>query len=356
MRKLFVFQNIESPYARELKAARERVNDKTGDTNLKDFSVKLLEDLDIEVVVSCGLPKAWYYTLRGMNLISVTIDKVENYFDYADIVIDHLSNDIRREFAGLEYSVIRNRDFDIGEVVNIVQKLQWDSEFFGFNIAYLVCMNLTENVCARIEKFIRRENIRLVEYLCNCHNARTVKIAENNLYRFVDIRLTFHKYLSEKQDQALAEGLSFRHANEGDVEALRGISVSLYKDSRYWFDGGFGQDKLIDFYGDWVAKSARGLFDHECWAIFSGDLPVAFCTIRYNNEETASIGLFGVAQNYQCRGLGKKLLSHVFNALLSRGVEEVSVVTQGRNYASQNLYQSVGFRTKRTQLWYHKWI
>lgn len=356
MRKLFVFQQDDSPYALELRAARKRITDKTWETNLTDLSVELLENLDTEVVVSCGLPKAWYYTLKGMNLVSVTLDKVETYFDYADIVIDHLSNDVRREFTGLEYSVIRNRDFDIGAIVNIVQKLSWDSAFFGFNIAFLMCMSLTENICMRIEKFIRRENIRLVEYLCNCHNASTVKTAEKNLYQFKDIRLTFHKYLTKKNGEVLPDGFSYRQANEGDVEALRGISDSLYKDSRYWFDGGFEQAKIIDFYGDWVAKSVRGLFDHECWAIFSEYRPVAFCTIRYNKEKTASIGLFGLASNYQGRGLGKQLLSHVFNTLLSRGVEEVSVVTQGRNYAAQNLYQSMNFRTKRTQLWYHKWI
>jgi hypothetical protein len=33
----------------------------------------------------------------------------------------------------------------------------------------------------------------------------------------------------------------------------------------------------------------------------------------------------------------------------------VLVVTQGRNYAAQRLYQRNQFRTCEVQLWYHKW-
>jgi hypothetical protein len=34
----------------------------------------------------------------------------------------------------------------------------------------------------------------------------------------------------------------------------------------------------------------------------------------------------------------------------------VQVITQGRNYAAQRLYQRAGFVTRKTELWYHKWF
>ena len=32
------------------------------------------------------------------------------------------------------------------------------------------------------------------------------------------------------------------------------------------------------------------------------------------------------------------------------------VVTQGGNVAAQRVYQHAGFRTARTELWYHRWF
>ena len=70
----------------------------------------------------------------------------------------------------------------------------------------------------------------------------------------------------------------------------------------------------------------------------------------------AHIGLFGVHEDYSGQGLGKFLLNNVFNKLAAANIKKVFVVTQGRNYPAQRLYQSVGFKTFSTELWYHKWM
>jgi ribosomal protein S18 acetylase RimI-like enzyme len=356
MRKLFVFTDQAGPYAAELRAARERVDDDTRDASLADLRVDGLEREGVEVVVSNGLPPEWYYTLKGMGVATVTIDENARYFGRADITIDPLCGDERFCFTGPEHSVAGNRDFDVAGVVNLVSRLPWDSEFFGFNVAFLSCMNLTETIYGHVDRFIHAHDIRLVEYLCNCHNPDTVRVAEAKGFSFTDIRLSFARRLTHRLGQDLPAGLRFGRAGEEHVPALQGIAGDLYVDSRYWFDSGFDRDKVKEFYRGWVEKGVRGQYDHECFALFAGEAPGAFCTLRYNTERTASIGLFGLAPEWRGKGLGKRLLAHVFNHLLERGVEEVGVVTQGRNYAAQNLYQSMGFRTKRTQLWYHKWI
>jgi RimJ/RimL family protein N-acetyltransferase len=39
-----------------------------------------------------------------------------------------------------------------------------------------------------------------------------------------------------------------------------------------------------------------------------------------------------------------------------RGTAEVTVVTQARNLAAQQVYQKAGFQTWAVQLWYHRWF
>ena len=41
--------------------------------------------------------------------------------------------------------------------------------------------------------------------------------------------------------------------------------------------------------------------------------------------------------------------------LAAAGCDEVSVVTQGHNVASQRVYQATGFRTSSAEAWYHWW-
>ena len=130
----------------------------------------------------------------------------------------------------------------------------------------------------------------------------------------------------------------------------------MYKQSRYHFDENFSKTKINQFYEGWLEKAVLGLFDHECYCIFFNNSPVGFCTIRYTSLDHATIGLFGISKDHQNKGLSKNLLSYVNNILYDKGINKISVVTQGRNIAAQRAYQKSGFFSKRTQLWYHKWI
>ena len=72
--------------------------------------------------------------------------------------------------------------------------------------------------------------------------------------------------------------------------------------------------------------------------------------------KTISKSLFGMNSKYRGEGLAKYLLGKSLQNLSGQGFDYVEVVTQGRNYAAQRLYQKCGFVTKSTELWYHKWF
>lgn len=356
MRKLFILPEADSPYADELLCARERVGADAPVMELAELDVARLKELGSEVVISTGLPEQWYYVLRGMSIVAVTLGERDRYYDLADIVIDCLRDDPKRYFVSTELSLCQNGDFGFEGIVNLITKLEWDSNFFGFNVAFLSCMHLTDNIYRRIERFIREQDIRLVEYLCNCHDARSVHVAEARGFQFADIRLTFQRPIRECCGAALPQGVTLEKATEADIPDLRRMAGGLYEDSRYVFDTHFDPARIDEFYRGWVEKGVRGQYDDECWCLYDGAKAFAFCTVRYGKQGKAHIGLVGLDPDRQGGGFGKLLLQSVFDMLFERGVRAVSVVTQGRNYAAQNLYQSVGMRTKATQLWYHKWI
>ena len=355
MKKLFVSYNNRTGYGDDLEYAYQKVENTKARIDFDSLTVDYLIDNNIEVLIEDGLPKEWFFTLKGLNIVTIIFGEWRKYHEYSDIVIDFLSHNDKRYFMGKDCSVCKNDNFHIDRIVNLISKMEWDSDFFGYNIAYLSCMHLTENIMYQIERFIRKENIRLIEYLCNCHDRKSVRIAEENGFSFTDIRLTYKRILDGVERTAL-NGLVFKKATEKEIPRLRSMCRDFYKDSRYYFDSNFGVERIQEFYQNWVEKGVRGKFDHECYCLFENNAPVAFCTLRYHEEKSVNIGLFGVDLNHQGRHLGKTMIGSIFNYLYTRNILRVFVVTQGRNYDAQRLYQSAGFRTHSTQLWYHKWM
>jgi GNAT superfamily N-acetyltransferase len=356
LQKLFVFPEIDNLYLDELYCAREQLGSAILSVSIKDLTIEFLEENQISMVISTGLSKQWYYTCNGMGIVTITFGKRNIYYGLSDIVIDCKNNNLKRYFVGPENSVCNNREFNFEPIASLISKLEWDSTFFGYNVALISCMHLTENIYKCVEKFIRDENIRLVEYLCNCHDAVSVRVAENKGFRFTDIRLTFSRILTGNETVELPADIRFAKADKSVIPALKQIAKGLYADSRYCFDDNFDLKKIDEFYQGWIEKGVLGQYDDEAWCLFNNDEPFAFCTVRFRKENTASIGLIGIKEDYRGKDFGRKLLLNLFHKLYSKSVQKVIVVTQGRNYAAQNLYQSVGFRTKITQLWYHKWI
>ena len=361
MKKLIIFQeNSNSDYKSELECYFQITKNKSShlSINIDEICINYLIDNEIHVVIANALSLEWFLILKGLKIVTVIIGSVEENKDLADIIIDYKSNDRSKYFTGSDYSMCENKNdkIEFSEITDLIKKLEWDSDFFNFKISYLSCRHLTENVIHHMYDFIETEKIKLVEYLCNCHDRRSVVLAEKNQFHFTDIRITLEREITVKTQVKLEPQFSIYLADPKHINELKLISCNIYKDSRYYFDGKFDTRKISEFYQSWIEKAVLGTFDHECHTMFHNDTPVGFCTIRYYPSNTAQIGLFGISDKYQGKGLALKLIHSVINKLQEKSIKKIYVVTQGRNYAAQRLYQKAGFLTRSTELWYHKWI
>lgn len=356
MRKLFLL-NGQDEYSQELDCAHEKAFGVKFHQSIEDFSFDYVTKNDIDVVICNGLSKEQYYLLRGANIVTITIGPKDKYSELSDIVIDHQGEDDKRYFTGENSRISTNDDFQIGKIVNLITKLEWDSNFFGFNVAYLSCMHLTENIMHRIEKFVSREKIRLVEYLCNCHNAKSVRLAERCGFHFVDIRLTYRLDLNKAQFSCnKIERMKLCESKKADVHILKQIASNSYVESRYYFDRHFTLEQCQRFYEDWISKSMKGNFDDIVFVAEIAGKIAGFISCKQQFKGIGKIGLVGIAPEFQGRGIGKHLIQKSIDWFKDKKLSCVDVVTQGRNYAGQRLYQAAGFKTKTVQLWYHKWI
>lgn len=239
----------------------------------------------------------------------------------------------------------------------LIKLLDWDSELFGFSIAALNTSRLTAETIQLADKELASQQIRFLQYLCECDDLESIHQAESSGFHFADIRLTFQKTLSSADTIPEEKtNIQFGIATASHIPSIITISDGLYQDFRYYVDKQFPREKVETFYHTWLSNAVYGKYDHLCYCLFIDNNPIGYCTIRYHDQYTASLGLFGIAKEHQRKSLGNYLLQLVCADLFKKGYKEVHVVTQGKNIGAQRTYQGNGFKSSQVELWYHKWF
>lgn len=240
--------------------------------------------------------------------------------------------------------------------VDFCQYLEWDSEFFQRRIARVIGNRLSQEMIDPILNWCESRNINCLYFLADSDDSTTIRLAEDNAFRFVDIRMTLERRLEgsppfgEKISQVI-----IRPFIAQDVPTLRAIAKSSYRDSRFFFDPNFPPALASALYETWITKSCNGYADAVLVAEIQAQ-PVGYISCHISREGIGQIGLAGVSPDWEGNGIGKALLNASLGWFAGRGATRVVVVTQGRNYRALRLYEAGGFLTKAVQLWYHRWF
>jgi dTDP-4-amino-4,6-dideoxy-D-galactose acyltransferase len=231
--------------------------------------------------------------------------------------------------------------------------LDWDSKFFGFGIASVNATRLNSENAACLDVWCAAHDVRCLYLLLDSADTAQVRLAEQNQFHLVDIRLTLANEHIEAN--AFETCSSIRPAEPEDIAKLKSIAGVSHHDSRFYSDPGFPANLADELYRIWIEKSCEGYADCVLVAEHGGS-PAGYISCHLDAPDMGRIGLLAVDPNAQGRGVGSKLVNSALHWFASKGVENVTVVTQGRNVAAQRLYQRRGFATRSVQLWFHRWF
>jgi dTDP-4-amino-4,6-dideoxy-D-galactose acyltransferase len=244
--------------------------------------------------------------------------------------------------------------------------LPWDSEFFGRRIARVAARRLDRCLADAVLSFARRERIDCLYFLADSDDACTVRAAEDNGFRLMDVRVTLEwaggatgEAAAERPDGSGAPGRDapclIRPASEADLPGLEAIARTAHRDSRFYCDPGFPEERCDALYETWIRRSCEGYADHVVVADVDGRALGYVTCHAPAGQSRGQIGLVGVSAAARGLGLGSAMIREATGWFSATGRPSVSVVTQGRNTRAQRLYQRCGFVTRSLHLWYHWW-
>jgi dTDP-4-amino-4,6-dideoxy-D-galactose acyltransferase len=242
------------------------------------------------------------------------------------------------------------------EVDSLCQYLDWDSNFFGYRIARITVDRLSQETIEPIMAWCNSHHIDCLYFLADALDAATARLAEDNRFRFVDIRATFEKQFQGELvgGDRVFQGV-IRLSTPDDIPALRAIARVGHRDSRFYYDSNFPVALSDALYETWIEKSCNGYANAVLVAQVQGHA-AGYVSCHLLDQTRGQIGLVGVSADWQGNGLGQELVNESLRWFIQQGVTRITVVTQGRNSQAQRLYQRCGFLIRSLQLWYHRWF
>lgn len=218
----------------------------------------------------------------------------------------------------------------------MLERLDWDSQFFGFTVARVVAPAMSDAEAQSIAASADAIGARCIYFLSD--DSASWRSAAAAGFDPIDIRVQLTR------TGAIADAQRTLGTRADADEVVDIVREGAFRQSRFFQDPRFPRDKSAELFEIWAR---RGLRESDWFTVRE---PGGFVTCG-----PSSIQLVAVAEKARGRGLGQSLVAGALAEFAARGVREITVVTQGANLNAQRLYVHAGFRPTACALWLHRW-
>lgn len=240
----------------------------------------------------------------------------------------------------------------------LLERLAWDSEFFGRGMARLNAVlqpgmptTLRADVTHSIEAVrtsLGEASNRKIEYVfcpVSPNDLPTIRVLGACGFELIETRCHYHRSL----DTTPAQRYSTRLATPADVPSLaRAARVMVNPFDRFHADPAVSEKEADQLMERWVDASINGGFA-DATIVPDVDAPEAFCTAKYHREHWAGWGcklsqpvLSAVTPRH--KGWYMKIISELDEHLRGIGAEHSFLITQITNNAVIRSWEKLGYR------------
>jgi ribosomal protein S18 acetylase RimI-like enzyme len=233
--------------------------------------------------------------------------------------------------------------------------LAWDSRFFKMTIGRVKRREIDQVAFRTIRSWASQNAIDCLYFLSRKKQLPFAAQQRGYFFYYLGNRVVL-----EKNPGAIPvlirppEDFTLRPVQISDVDFLVKISRKAFRETRFYKDPHFPEEKCHQLYGTWIKNSCRGMAD-RVFVACGPKLPVGFITCHLLGPGEGQIGLLAVSEPHRGRGIAEALLSESFDYFKNNGVNRLKVVTQADNRSGLNLYLKMGFKKKTVAYWYHIW-
>lgn len=235
----------------------------------------------------------------------------------------------------------------------MITTLPWDSAFFGLTLARITSRTLDPASAGEAVALARAQNVECLSLLLAGTDAPSIAAAQDAGFHLVDVRTTLERPAG--QPLPAAPGPRVRRHAGPDLPALEDIAGEAHLNTRFGRDARFPSARVAELYRTWIRRECAGGAD-EVLVVEEEGAPVGYVTCQVGAGGPGKISLIAVRNGERRRGAGTALLRAALEWFGARGVDRVSVVTQGHDVAAMRLYERAGFLTTSVELWFHLWL
>lgn len=312
-------------------------------------------------------------TLTEYNIITSELYNESNKFNnWPNTSLVNISNVIYLDFIKCFNKLIIKEENKVILVFSI-EKLDWDSDYFGFNCARItnfiisdnidksLSENLNDLVLKFIDDFVTKNNIRFISADIDSWQNSTSQIIQNYGFRYILTWLDgFIPTKNLLQSIELPKGHSFGEVTQTDIEYFKYISNNQYfKGGRFYLDENISPAIAGQLYSTLIDYSFTNDDILIKYVINNNPVGIFICKkivtySLFNNLKVAALRFLLVDDKYRNLKIGKQL----FNATLYYLKDKADIISTGleiHNIKSLNLHSDLNFNFNYTHNAFHKW-
>lgn len=232
--------------------------------------------------------------------------------------------------------------------------LEWDSQFFGYKVAYLKPWNLEPARLKEIIADMKNNGVALAYCSVNPDDeVSNLSLANDNRF-LADQKITFFTSIEDEHNYIFS-GNIMPYKSEYTSEKLKSLALQSGLYSRFKVDPHFVNGEFEKLYAEWIEKSVKKNISDEILVYYLHDDEKGFVSLGVKNG-IGSIGLIAVDELERGKSIGKELMIAALDFFKTKKLSEVEVVTQKANYIACEFYKTLGFGVKSIENIYHLWI
>ena len=227
--------------------------------------------------------------------------------------------------------------------------LNWDSAFFGFNVALI-----SEYEEPEINNYIQKSNADNKLTYVFVREILNHSILDKYNGNLADTKLLFEKNI----DIAGSSAPSLKKICEFDdsysKESLYQLAYISGQHSRFKLDNNIPLHKFKEMYKLWVDNSISGEIASKVYIYVDNQQILGFITLQII-DDIVKIGLIAVDPKSQGQRIGSNLIAMAENYSRSINLNKIQVPTQQRNEHAVKFYMKNNFRCIDKIYVYHFW-